>query len=160
MNEEINYESFGGWAISKEMFEWIVENYPENSVILELGSGSGTKELVKKYKVYSVEHNEEWVGFEPKSNYIFSPLVNGWYDIKILKKRIPKEYDLLIIDGPPGILRENILKHLSLFKKNTVIIVDDTNRELDNKVSKKIAKKFKKGIIEICSDNKKFSIIK
>ena len=50
MNEEINYESFGDWAISKEMFNWIVKNFPENSVILELGSGSGTKELVKKYK--------------------------------------------------------------------------------------------------------------
>lgn len=160
MNEEINYESFGDWAISKEMFDWIVKNFPENSVILELGSGTGTKELVKKYKVYSVEHNETWIGFEPKSNYIFSPLVDGWYDKKILKKEIPQEYDLLIIDGPPGGLRKNILKHLRLFKKDITIIVDDTNRTIDNGIALKIATKFKKQMITIESGNKRFSILK
>jgi len=160
MNEEINYESLGDWAISKEMFDWIVKNFPENSVILELGSGSGTKELVKKYKVYSVEHDETWVGFEPKSNYIFSPLVNGWYDTEILKKEIPQDYDLLLIDGPPGGLRKNIFKNLNLFKKDITIIIDDTNRKIDGDMSLKIATKFKKQIINLESENKKFSILK
>ena len=160
MNEEINYESFGGWAISKEMFDWIVKNFPENSVILELGSGTGTKELVKKYRVYSVEHDETWVGFEPKSNYIFSPLVTGWYDTEILKKEIPQDYDLLIVDGPPGDLRKNILKNLNFFKKDITIIIDDTNRKIDSDMALKIATNFKKQIINIESENKKFSILK
>lgn len=160
MNEEINYESFGGWAISKEMFEWIINNIPEGSTILELGSGEGTKELVKRYKVYSVEHDEKWVGLEPKITYIFSPLVNDWYDIRILKKEIPQKYDLLIIDGPPGELRKNILKHLSLFKKNVTIIVDDTNRVVDNMVALKITNKFKKQIENFESGDKQFSIIR
>jgi hypothetical protein len=160
MNDEINYDSFGDWAISKEMFDWILNNVPEGSVILELGSGEGTKELVKRYTVYSVEHDENWVGLEPKSNYIFAELVNGWYDNEVLKREIPKKYDLIIIDGPPGELRENITEHLSLFDGNTIIIVDDTNREIDNKITLEISKKFDKTITEITSEDKKFSILK
>jgi cellulose biosynthesis protein BcsQ len=160
MGVNINYDSFGGWSISKEMFNWINDNFPENSVILELGSGNGSIELVKKYKVYSVEHDEIWLNKSDEVNYIFAPLVDNWYDTKILKKNLPKKYDLLIIDGPPGWLRENIINHLYLFDKHVTIIVDDTNREIDSNMSKTIAEKFKKNIFEISSDDKKFSIIK
>ena len=43
MNSDIDYESFGGWAISKELFEWILKHIPKGSTILELGSGNRDK---------------------------------------------------------------------------------------------------------------------
>jgi hypothetical protein len=46
---EYNKENLDGWAIPREAFEWIYENLPHGSTILELGSGNGTKELVKYY---------------------------------------------------------------------------------------------------------------
>ena len=43
------------------LFLWIKENLPHNSTILEFGSGTGTKELVKNYQVTSIEHSKEWL---------------------------------------------------------------------------------------------------
>lgn len=45
---EYNKENLDGWAIPREAFEWIYENLPHGSTILELGSGNGTKELGKE----------------------------------------------------------------------------------------------------------------
>ena len=107
---EYNEKNLDGWAIPIEAFKWILENIPKGSTILELGSGNGTKELVKYYNVISIEENEKWVNVVPESTYIYSPLkkypfVNKhsccWYDDDKLNN-LPKEYDLLIIDGPVG----------------------------------------------------------
>ena len=75
---------------------------PKNSTILELGSGTGTIELVKHYTVYSIEHQKQWVGEASRSNYIYAPLktyggVFNWYDNHYLNN-LPKDYDLLLID--------------------------------------------------------------
>jgi hypothetical protein len=126
-------ENLGGWAISEEVFHWIIKNIKKNSTILELGSGSGTKELSKLYKVYSVEHNENFLNKYP-SNYIYAPIKekNGqlWYDTEVLKNEIPKSYDLILIDGPPGnIGRMPFLENLELFNLDVPIMVDDTNRK-------------------------------
>jgi len=157
--ENINYSSFGGFAISKELFEWIVDNIPEGSVILELGSGYGTRELVKKYKVYSVEHNKEWLGLEPKSNYIYAPLKDGWYEREVLYNEIPKKYDVLLIDGPPNGYRKNIIKNYDLFEDVKCIIVDDTNRNDDMEIAKFIIEMKNCDYYEIESENKKFMVI-
>lgn len=160
LNSIVNYESFGGWAISKELFDWILENIPTGSTILELGSGNGTKELVKFYNVYSVEHDIRWVDLVPKSNYIHAPLVDGWYDIEVLKEKLPISYDLLLIDGPIGENRVNIMRYYDMFNKNVPIIIDDTNRENDKNMSLFLLEKFNKQFtftVE-CGD-KKFTII-
>lgn len=158
--ENINYESFGGFTISKELFEWVDSNIPEGSIILELGSGYGTKELVKKYKVYSVEHDEQWLNLEPKSNYIYAPLKDGWFDVDVLSKELPKKYDLLLIDGPPNIYRGNFINHYELFNNAKVIIVDDTHRENDSKIVELIISKSECIFEEFQSERKKFTVIK
>jgi hypothetical protein len=160
MNSDVNYESFGGWSISKELFDWILSNLPKGSTILELGSGGGTKELVKFYNVYSVEHDIKWVDLVPESTYIHAPLVDGWYDVEILKDKLPKEYDLLLIDGPIGENRINIINHYDIFNKNIPIIIDDTNRENDKNMSLFLSEKFDKRItFSIDCDDKTFTIL-
>jgi len=133
MNSDVNYESFGGWAISKELFEWILENLPKGSTILELGSGS---------------------------NYIYAPLIDGWYDVEILKNELPKHYDLLLVDGPVGENRINIINHYEMFKQNIPIIIDDTNRENDRNMSIFLSEKLDKKItLSVGCEDKIFTIL-
>ena len=131
----INDNNFGGWSINRVVFNWILENIPENSIILELGSGMATLELCKFYNVFSVEHNKKWLN-KCSSNYIYAPLIEyndehgkyRWYDINILKEQLPTKYDLVIVDGPPGATRTPILYNIELFYHPIPYIIDDTNR--------------------------------
>jgi hypothetical protein len=156
---KVNLDNLGGWSISVEMFKWILNNIPLNSTILELGSGTGTIELSKFYNVYTVEHDKKWLNVSNNTNYIFAPLVNNWYDTKVLKKELPKKYDLLIIDGPIQEKRLNIMKNLNLFDFSGLVIVDDTNRERDDKMSIDLSRKFNKKINKISSEDKQFTIL-
>lgn len=157
---KINLDNLGGWSVSVEMFEWILNNIPLNSTILELGSGTGTIELSKFYNVYTVEHDEEWLNKSDRSHYIFAPLVDNWYDVEVLKKNLPVKYHLLIIDGPIQEKRLNIMKNLNLFDFSGLVIVDDTNRENDEKMSIELSKIYKKKLIKFTSDDKQFTILK
>ena len=58
---KINRDNLGDWAIGPNLFDWIVENIPHGSSILELGSGAGTHELGKIYDVHCIEDNDIWV---------------------------------------------------------------------------------------------------
>lgn len=129
--------NLGGWAISKETYEWIINNIPMGSVILEFGSGDGTGVLCDKYKMYSVEDKKEWLN-KYNSKYIHAPLVDGWYDVNVLKSEMPKHYDLLLIDGPEW-ERRGLLKHIYLFNQSCPILVDDTHRANDMFVAKELS---------------------
>lgn len=159
IKKPFNKNNLGGWSICDKMFEWILENIPEESTILELGSGRGTIELARYYKVISIENDKKWVGVSKKSEYIHAPLVDGWYDVSKLEKHLPKEYDLLIIDGPIGESRKHFLKHYSLFKTDIPIIIDDTNRKEDAIMAHKLNEILNKKIEEFECVDKKFLIL-
>jgi hypothetical protein len=124
-----------GWRLSNEVLIWIVNNFNEDSIIIELGSGLGSKILSEKFQIWSIEHDKEWVGKYPNINYIYSPLkvldTQECYDFDSIQKDLPiDEADLLIIDGPPGIIgRSGVLKFMHLFDKIPTIIVDDIHRQ-------------------------------
>ena len=121
-----------------EVMDWIYATLPENSTILEFGSGEGTVELSSRYEMISVEHDQNWLALSG-GNYIHASIVQnsistkfnqkGWYDAEKLKN-LPSFVDAVIIDGPPGnIGRIGILAHLELLPAFTYCIVDDTDRE-------------------------------
>ena len=122
---------FGGWAISKQLFEWVLSLLPEKSTILELGSGSGTQQLARHFRMVSVEHDPDFVG-RYDSTYIYAPIVNGWYDAVMIGSelsRLSVQYDLLLVDGPPKqIGRTGILLNLGLFDLTKPIVLDDVHR--------------------------------
>ena len=63
----------------------------------------------------------------------------GWYDSDALKKQLPKDYDLILVDGPPGTIgRSGFYKHLDLFRSNVPIIIDDVDRKEELVLLKKL----------------------
>ena len=133
----------GGWAISKQLFDWLLEVLPEKSTILELGSGSGTGQLARHFRMVSVEHNSDFVGLQD-STYIYAPIVNGWYDAAIIGaalSRLSVRYDLLLVDGPPRrIGRAGILRNLGLFDLTKPIVLDDVHRAPEKQLLEDLAK--------------------
>jgi hypothetical protein len=112
------------------------------------------------YNVYSVEHNKNWVG-KYSSNYIYAPIKNGWYDTEVLAKKLPENYDLILVDGPPGAIgRGKFYDNLHLFNTNVPMIFDDVNRDgeyaLMEKVAAKLQRKFE---IFKTSSQKQFGLI-
>lgn len=158
-NPDINKKNLNGFAITSELFTWIRNNLPDGKTILELGSGTGTIELCKYYKVYSVEQNKKWLNVAP-SNYIYAPINNEWYDVSILKKKLPKRYDLIIIDGPLGVVRRiGFYKHISLFRTDVPMIFDDVNRPVEHKLMRKVSKKLNRKFTVHEAGRKKFGVI-
>lgn len=131
--------SFGGASISQELYSFIREQLPEGGTLLELGSGWGTGQLAQYFSVTSVEHNPKWVG-RYASNYIYAPIRDGWYDVNVLKERLPTDYQLLLVDGPPGTIgRDGFLNHLDLFHTDIPIIFDDIGREEEYQLMVQVA---------------------
>ena len=140
------YSNLGHWSIDKECLDKIRELLPEGSAILELGSGAGTGALSEYYTMYSIEHDSVFIG-KYKSTYIYAPAkrVNEdviWYDPDCLK--VLPNYDMILVDGPPGNLSKNprsgfrLFSHL--FNMDVLIICDDVNRENELNEMKLIAK--------------------
>jgi len=125
-----------GWVLPEEAFLWIESNIPQGSIIVELGSGHGSIRLSENYEVWSIEHDEGWIGIAPV-HYIHAPLVllsdeseKSWYDSTIIAAGLPRKYDLLLIDGPTGdIGRSGILSNLDIFSLEVPILVDDVQRD-------------------------------
>lgn len=161
--------SFGGWAISEDLYEWLVEHVPPGKTILELGSGDGTAELVKRWAVATVEHDKAWLGHATGAHYIYAPLIRGWYDAVKVKQGLPEyhcptagcsatstldispplcgtcgkhktQYDCLLIDGPPQNLgRSNFLNHMDLFNPAVPWVFDDMHRPQDRRMAMQVA---------------------
>ena len=130
-----------------DAFRWIEENIKENAAILEFGSGDGSQRLSKRYNLWSVEHDREWIG-KTQSNYVYAEIVSnpwsqklgeaGWYDPAFLDA-IPASVELIIIDGPVGTIgRGGILHVLERLPKFQYLLIDDTDRKEERALSEKI----------------------
>jgi hypothetical protein len=121
---------WGGSGIEKELFEWILQNLDPGSIIIELGSGDvSTRYLGEHYKLFSIEQNKEYL-YKYNATYIYAPIENGWYDINIVKKSLPSNYDMIFVDGPSGSgNRSGFADNINIFNPEVPIVFHDTNRE-------------------------------
>lgn len=123
-------KKLGGWSIDMELYQFFVDNLLFGSTILELGSGHGTDVLAQHYTMYSIEHNEKFVGLF-NSTYIYAPMNGYWYDRPSIEGNLPQKYDAILIDGPIGSeskSRIGFWEHYDLFDLNALLVFDDTNR--------------------------------
>jgi len=160
--------SFGNSSISKICYNYIKEILPEGKAILELGSGFGTGELAKDYKMISIEHDGRWIE-QYESDYIYAPIKfyddewkapnipgnEGWFSPLDVQRGLEgKKYDLILVDGPPGypnynqtgkrIGRAGFLKHINLFNTSVPIIVDDIDRDYEMMLLEELSKHLNK----------------
>jgi hypothetical protein len=167
--EGAKVEDWGAWSIDKSLYNYIRKVMPDGGTILELGSGWSTSKLSEHYTMYSVEHDEEFVG-KYNSTYIHAPLkehkrirnhkTNIWYDADVLRKELKGiKYDLLLIDGPPG-TRSGFFKYIDLFDSSAIWVFDDTNRGVDHKVVNSSASKLGSPIVTYHgSTSKTYSVL-
>lgn len=134
--------------IPDDLFNLIKESIRPGLITLEFGSGLSTLLFDKKATNHtSIEHDAFWhkkVSEKLSSKTIallYSPIDENdkWY------KWRPKEgyqCDLLLIDGPPGkhFKREGCLHYLAdIMSPTSTILIDDTHRPNDLKLSNDIA---------------------
>ncbi|MBC8235757.1 hypothetical protein H8E77_39925 [bacterium] len=161
-NKGINLNNLGFWAIGIRLFHFLTQILPEGSSILEIGSGSGTVELSKLYRVYSIENNVEYVGLTNKATYIYAPLKDGWYDVGILRDVLKEiTYEAIIVDGPSQAAggRKGFIDNIDLFDVGVWIIVDDINRPCDLHIYKTLAEMLNRKTVEIKECDKSFGVI-
>jgi hypothetical protein len=156
-----NKNNLGGWAIDIETFKWITSNIKHGSNILELGSGSGTIELSYFYKMFSIEHNQKYLNKAKNATYLHTDIINEFYDLEKIKHKLPKQYELLLIDGPPKSIsnRFKFLDFINFFNLKTNILVDDTNREEEQELLFKISEITGRKCKIIGTKEKSFGII-
>ena len=127
----LNFLDFDEWNLEPQAILWVYAHLKQGKHILELGSGKGTRELSKGYRMHSVEQDPLVRRYD--SDYVFAPIRDGWYDPEVLKKQLPASYDLLIIDGPIAggkwnSVRSKLMSYLFLFNQEVPIIIDDVER--------------------------------
>lgn len=156
----VKNNSLGVWSIEKDVLNFIDTIITKGDSVLEFGSGIGTEALLEKYRVTSLEHDENFCFKRGENhNVMYSPIENNWYDKKVVLNALEKTYALIIVDGPPGKLRAGILQNIHLFKKATsAIIFDDVDRSLDKEVMKKFCNELNYTYKIIKGSKKEFAI--
>lgn len=148
------------WSIEEKMHHFIQEEIGKGKCILEFGSGNGTDELLKHYKVCSIEHNVKYVQKRNDDHTCYhAPINNGWYCSATVEKAITeRNYDLILVDGPTGKMRKGILDHLSLFRDvQCPFVFDDVNRTDDLAIMNEFCNKLNYEYEIIEGERKKFA---
>lgn len=144
-----SFYNWGGSGIEQCTFKYISENIPVGSTMLEIGAGLvSTKVFSEIYNLFTVEQNKDYLN-NFNATYIYAPIKNDWYDVDVLKKELPKKYDVVFVDGPAEVhdktknvigIRKNLLKYLELFDLSCIWIFHDSNRENEKFLIEEFAK--------------------
>jgi hypothetical protein len=137
--------NWGGSGIEKITFDYISNKISHGSTFVELGAGKvSTREFSKVFDLYSVEQNQEYCGLYSPVNYIHASIKNGWYDVDVLKDKLPKNISGIFVDGPLGTgNRRGFLENVEIFdlSSDAMIIFHDTYRDEEYKLAEEVANK-------------------
>lgn len=135
---------FGGSGISLQTYLWIRRNIERGGSIVELGGGLvSTRLLHKRFRLFTIESDTKYLNLF-NSTYIHAPIdESGWFNqAAITEAGLPLEMDLLIVDGPPGhVGRQGIIQFHNCLPKVKFILVDDTDRQPEFRLSVELAAK-------------------
>ena len=124
--------------LPEEALMYVLEHCKKGAIVVEFGSGHGSQKLADHLELYSIEHDEDWLGLT-SSTYIHAHIKtnehaskvgqSGWYDAKIVIDHWPEGVELVIVYGPPGFIgRFGILSIQDKLKKVGRIIIDDVDQ--------------------------------
>ncbi|MBW6480509.1 MAG: class I SAM-dependent methyltransferase [Bacteroidales bacterium] len=189
--EEVRYPMppYRGWAISpdfgRNLILQLLKWQPE--IVYDLGSGISSlisgycMKIIGKGKVISLDHEEQYysltkdnikfhgldkfieVTYAPLKNYMVNNQEYQWYDLD--EDLIKKPIDLIIIDGPPGIIgkksRYPAIPILSEFMNDgCIVLVDDYLREDEKEMVDKWISEFDLEIISLAKAEKGFCALR
>lgn len=118
---------WGVHSISKELFDCMRHFIPSGSTLLEFGSGWGTSQLSEHYDMISIEDHINFIDIY-KSQYIYAPRVDNWYDIEKIKNEIKKPYHAVLVDGNSDNSRlQGLIANTSFFNWEVPWFFDDLN---------------------------------
>lgn len=155
--------TFGGWSISRTLFERMLDEIPEGAQVVELGSGAASRSLALHWSLLSYEHDAAYLASTsdfPEWRIVHAPLRGGWYDPDIIRSTIPKRYAALLIDGPPtGRRRLHMLSHLDLFDWTARIFIDDMHRAAEVQLANRLAAHVGRPLVVVRCAQKSFGIL-
>ena len=158
-------------SISAHLESFIHRTLKPDDTILELGSGAGTLRLCEDYRVFSVEHDKKWLARSP-ATYIYAPIApfrkpcadfpddTGWYDRDVLRRELPHDYRLILVDGPPNFIgRGGFYKWRELFRFDVPVIIDDIHRERERKMIGLLSKELRRPYTVYAWERRHFGVI-
>jgi hypothetical protein len=153
--------------ISPRVLNYILSTVKRGSNILEFGSGLSSRELSKAYNVTSIEHNPEFINLYHQQ-YIYSKLQKKdlhYREEDCLKALSMRDYNVILIDGPPAYRRNNkksrlgFQKYINKISKNSIIIFDDVHRFWDCINLLKTYLKLKREVLVIEDGKKRIAVL-
>jgi len=149
------------WELPQEAFTWLEGFLQPHWTVVEFGSGAGSLRLASMCsQLYSVEHNPHFVRKDDHNHmYIYAAIRNGWYNTRILDAHLPKAYDFILIDGPPGSIgRSGILKYPLL---DVPMLIDDTHRPEERRIACQLATRAAHNLLVFhdCTEGRQFATI-
>lgn len=131
---EIENIKWGGSGIEKCVFDYLINRFAKGTKMLEFGAGDvSTKAFSQYFELTTIEQMNEWIGRYP-SKYIHAPLRGDWYDRNYLLN-LPKDFEVIFVDGPLGDKRQGVLNNLDLFNTDCVWVFHDIYRPTERKLA-------------------------
>jgi len=157
----------GGWALGPGavafVAQWVAVH--QSRTLVELGPGASTVALDRllpaTLQMWGVEHDAAFANAAAELfaysgtrevTLIHAPLIDGWYDTKLLNSQLPPQIDVLIVDGPPNLMgngnrRPALLRLHNRLSPGALILVDDTARRDERKMATEWAREYKLRVV-------------
>ena len=148
------------WSLDNDVYRFLELTLSIGKIVLEFGSGNGTDQLLKRFRVISIEHDFRFILKRARQHKIYyAPIANGWYEPSKVTLAIRRyKPDFIIVDGPPQGLRKGILSNLNLFSEMSCpFLFDDVNRSDDFSIMKMFCEQLKYNYRIIKGRNKSFA---
>jgi hypothetical protein len=134
---------WAGSGIDKEVYDWFVSNVDKGATVVEFGGGDvSTPALSDRYKLYTVEEDEKWVGRHAATTYIHAPIVGNWYKADGLRSLLPSSASAVLVDGPVG-KRLGLLSNLDILTamRPEFVVFHDTYRAEETELANEVARR-------------------
>lgn len=150
--------------ISEELFLAMRIFVPRGGVVLELGSGEGSTVELKKagYEVWSIEHSSNYTRYNDPDHYIMAPYEANteFYDMELIKDKLPKNYTALLVDGPDTESRLYWFgRRHQYFKEDVHWFIDDYGYQNWGKGYQEIADSLGRELVPFKHSAKQFCVI-
>jgi len=116
--------------MDRKVLDYLKMTHGPEATFLEFGGGAGSLDLHAAFYGFTVEHDYRWYDWLTRKGIqtIYAPLDNGFYMLtKKLQRRVQLA-EIVVIDGPPGRLRENAHRIQQFIKPGATVVYDDSHR--------------------------------